>query len=166
MRETSNRPSIVLHGFQGGIVHSAKVARELSEILLDAWVPPQAFAACLPLNAQDDGDSWRVAGFGPDTQSVCSIEICKRDAAVLSLGGKSPLELLGAAATVQRIAAVLADSAGEPNEARLQRPFVVTDRGDSWLLRGSRNIDRAVEGPGPSGRGSPSCGASSMGCVR
>ena len=149
MPETPSRPSVMLHGFQGGIVYNEKVALRLAQVLFGGSASSPTRAGRLPLEVRDHGNTWVVVTVGSDTQSGRSMEIRKRDAAVLSLDGQSPPELLGAAATAQHIAAVLADSAGDPDEAVRQQPFTVTDRGETWIVRGSGNADRAVEGPGP-----------------
>jgi hypothetical protein len=47
------------------------------------------------------------------------------------------------------LAAILADRADNVAGSSRQLPFVVTDQGDTWLVRGSYNVDRSVEGPGP-----------------
>jgi len=90
-----------------------------------------------------------ITGAGEDARPECDIEIRKLDAAILSLGGRSPSVVMGTAAIVEEIAAILAESAGDLDEADRQLPFRVSDRGDTWRVRGSRNADRAIEGPGP-----------------
>ena len=76
------------------------------------------------------------------------MEIRKLDAAILSLGVPNPLEMLSSMPIVEKFAAILAEDAGDADELRQQLPFAVTDHGDTWLVRGSRNQNRMVEGPG------------------
>lgn len=148
MPEPSNRPSVVLHGFTGGIVGSATAAVGLAEVMLASRMGRRDLANCLPLLAQDLGDRWLVSSAAQDVGQLCNIEIRKLDAALLSFGVETPSEVLDSAATTKRIAEILVENASGSGELSRQLPFIVIDRGDTWLVRGSRNAERTVEGAG------------------
>ena len=147
MSELGQRPSIVLHGFLGGIINNTNVAQRLARCILEGLLGPEKVLACLPLEIRDDGDRWSITGADADG-SNCRVVIRKSDAAILSLGSQSPPEVLRNEDTVEKFAAILAENAGDPAEVNQQLPFAITDRGDTWFVRGSRNADHAVEGPG------------------
>lgn len=149
MPETADRPSVVLHGFVGGIVPSGNSAMRLARIIVESPVGRGGLPTCSPLQAQDHGDRWSINSAGGDGTQGCVIDIRKRDAAIVLHGVQKPPEVLGDAATVEKFASVLAEDAGGAGELSRQLPFAVTDHGDAWLVRGSGNADRAVEGPGP-----------------
>ena len=144
---TPMRPGATLHGFVGGIVSNANTASRLAQIILETLIGPRNLASCLPLRAQDCGDRWSVSGAGELDAGRCRIDIHKPDAAILSLGVEAPPEVLDTAEIAEKFAAVLAEQASDKTVR--QAPFTVTDRGDTWLVRGSYNADRAVEGRGP-----------------
>lgn len=149
MTEMPDRPSVVLQGFHGGIVGSADIALRLAQILLQNLVGKARLASCLPLQAHDRGDRWSITGADGEEADACRIDIRKRDAAIAALGIERCPEVLGDPATVEKFAAVLAESAGGPAEPNRQMPFSVANHGATWLVRGSANADRMVEGPGP-----------------
>lgn len=149
MPESEPRPSVVLHGFEGGIVKSANTALRLGQVVLENLVGQRRLARCLPLQAQDRGDRWSLSGAGGDGSSECRIDIGKSDAAVLPHGVPKPPEILSNATTAEKFAAILAESAGDGVGVDRQWPFTVTDRGDTWVVRGGRHVRSAIEGPGP-----------------
>lgn len=147
MPETADRPSIVLHGFIGGIVNNADIARRLAGIILESRLGANRFATYLPLQVQDCGASWLIKGSGE--APACSIGIRKRDGAALSLEMENHADALGGTVAAEKFASALAENAGGAAEASRQLPFAVADNGGSWLVHGSGNADRSVEGVGP-----------------
>lgn len=147
MVEPPDRASVVLQGFMGGIVRRADIAARLAAVIAEGLTASEEAAADHPFAARDIGEKWSIAGTG----ETCPIgmEIRKRDAAASWCGIDGAPAALSSATAAEKFAAVLAESAGNPEEVDRQRPFVVTDRGDNWLVRGSLNADRAIEGPGP-----------------
>ena len=147
MSETPDQPSVVLHGFHGGIVNNAKVAQRLATVILNAVEGPGRGAACRPLAAKDHGDRWLITCTDSDASNIRSVDIRKSNAAVRFLGIKGPPQVLPNEDAAEKFAAILAENAGDADEVSQQSPFVVTDRGDAWFVRGSRNADRTFEGP-------------------
>jgi hypothetical protein len=48
-----------------------------------------------------------------------------------------------------RVARILLESMYGKAKAERQDPLVAADKGDHWVVRGSYNLDRKLEGPGP-----------------
>lgn len=149
MPNRERRPSVVLQGFIGGVVNTADAASRLAQVILGRLVGQRRLERCLPLQVQDRGDRWSLSGSGGDPPSECRIEINKLDAAVLSLGVPTPPEILSDAATAQKFAAILAETAGDGAGSEQHARCAVTDRGNTWLVRCGGHITPAIEGPGP-----------------
>jgi|SRR6185437_6067351 len=149
MPNRERRPSVVLQGFIGGVVNTADAASRLAQVMLGRLVGQRRLARCLPLQVQDRGDRWSLSGSGGDRPSECRIEIDKLDATVLSLGVPTPPEILSDAATAQKFAAILAETAGDGAGSEQHWRCAVTDRGNTWLVRCRSNITPAIEGQGP-----------------
>ena len=148
MSQAAPRPSVVLHGFQGGIVYTAEIAVRLAEVVVGCVPVGEKSSGSLHLKAQDNGTTWLIAEAGKGARS-CRIEIAKSDATVHWLEGGEPSAALPTEEAASRFAAVLADGASPIAKMYPQSPFLVTDCGETWIVRGSGNADRAVEGPGP-----------------
>ena len=149
MPEAAPRPSIVLHGFTGGIAGSADIALRVAQVVLEGLLGQRELSAYLPLQAQDRADTWSISCAVGGDAGICNIDIRKLDGAVLATGVARQEQLLPNATIVEKLAAILAESAGGAAEPGRQEPFAVTDNGDTWLVRGSYNLDRSVEGKGP-----------------
>lgn len=143
------RPSVLLRGFDGGIVNNSGIALRLAQIILESLIGPQRLTWCSPLQAEDREDRWEIASSNPSASRDCKIEIRKLDAAVVSLGVPNPPEALATAAAIEKFSAALAENEWGQNELRRQLPLAVSDKGDTWLVQGSGNAARDVEGPGP-----------------
>jgi hypothetical protein len=149
MRDATDRPSVVLHGFDGGIVNNPDIALRLAQIILESVIGPERLALCSPLRVQDRDERWAVISSHISSSRDCRIDIRKLDAAIVLLGVENPPEALPKMLTVEKFAAAIVENARDSTELQRQLPFTVSDKGDTWLVRGSGNPDRAAEGPGP-----------------
>lgn len=139
--------------FRGGVVNNANIAACLARLIPEPLIGAAELAANLPLCVEDRGDSWAIQGSraapGASAVRACDLDIGKRDSAVLVSGVRPARDLLGDPAIAGKFAAAVLENANGAEELRRQSPLVVSDRGESWQVRGSRGADRAVEGPGP-----------------
>lgn len=149
MPDTPDRPSIVLHGFHGGIVNGPDIAVRLARIVLAGPAGPISPVVGSPLQAEEVGDRWSISDASDSIRTERRIEMRKRDAAVLSIAGVRPTDAVPDPTAAEKFATALADNAGSPGESSRQMPFAVIDKGDTWVVRGSYNADRAAEGLGP-----------------
>jgi hypothetical protein len=143
------RPSVVLHGFGGGIVSNSNIGLRLAQIILESVIGPQRVALCLPLRAQDRDDRWTTTSDNASDLRNCRIDLRKLDAAVVSLSVDGTPEALPRAEAVEKLAAAIVENSRGSAELSRQLPFAITDKGDTWLVQGSDNAARAAEDPGP-----------------
>jgi hypothetical protein len=143
---------LLLFGFgSGGVVNNAAIASRLARLILEPLIGAAELSASLPLSVADRGDKWSVTGneaVGAGA-GACRLEIRKHDAAILGLHNPREIDLLGDPAIAETFAAAILVNAYGEERLREQSPLTVQDKGKSWLVRGSHNIDRAVQGPGP-----------------
>jgi hypothetical protein len=150
-RPESELNMMFLAALNGGIVFNADIARRLAQLILEHFVGLGKLAANLPLRVEDGGDSWRITGSQPESSKngVCRIEIRKCDAAVLALGVDQVHNVLEDSTLAEKFAEVMLESVDNEKDSNQQLPLNITGNGETWLARGRRNSDRAVEGPGP-----------------
>lgn len=149
MPEAADAPSVILHGFAGGIVNSADLALRLAQVILDGAQRSDKPTTRTSLQVQDRGSSWSVRSVDGNGADVYEIDIRKRDAAICDRNFQQPLDVLGDMAVAEKFAAVLARASAGAADFNWQLPLTVIDRGDAWLVRGSDNPRPAPEGLGP-----------------
>ena len=154
MSNTKSPSIFLLQAAQGGVVNNAHVAMRLAELILRSAIGRHQLSANWPLKVEDRGDRWVITGTAAQSNvplpDLCCIAICKRDAAVLLLNTEHIIwDILDSASTVQKFAEILLENTYGKAELHRQLLFVVEDQIQTWVVNGSGNADRQVDGPGP-----------------
>jgi len=143
------RPSILLmEAAHGGIVNNERVAKSLTRVVLRRLASVGTLAEdreVLGIEALTDRWGLRMKENGRSSW----IEITKRDAAVSRpshLTNGQPL--LSGAAVAKEFAEILIKNLSREGAGGDQLPLSLKDKGSTWMIDGSHNADRAVEGTG------------------
>jgi hypothetical protein len=129
----------------GNIITDAQSALRVARLILRILAAPHGHFI-----VEDKGDRWSVVATVPPKIGNPSqqIDIKKEDATVLS-PQRSKQDMFANCSAATEFAEIVIESAWGRADLKKQYPIAVSDSGKTWIVRGSRNADRAVEGLGP-----------------
>jgi len=144
---------LLLEAAHGSLVNTAEFAARIAESVLDREIGTVKAPGNRVANVEDRGHCWSVRVERGKPQSAANteieVEIQKRDAAVSGSGIGHPRPAIGTRELAEKIATLILRQKYGEDELQRQQPLRVEDKGDVWGVRGSFNIDRVLEGPGP-----------------
>ena len=132
----------------GGIINS-KLAARLAEIFLEPIIESEELHINLPFYTKDCDDMWFVWDRTTGHLNTCSIQIRKRDGAILTVNGKNiTVDILHSSSQAEKFAKLVVQNLRGEKELQRQLPFSVVDQLTTWLIKGRPAVSE-TEGPGP-----------------
>jgi hypothetical protein len=137
-----------LAAMNGGVAAKADTAQKLAEFFSGTFAK---HGKSYSIQLIDKGDRWQVQNHDPAAweDNIIYFDIRKVDASLSPLPDVAPNWTAIDTADAARKFAMLILKSVDPDGANDQLPLTAHDQGNTWLIQGSLNCNRAAEGPGP-----------------